>query len=89
MVWYYGVYNIMHGHFKPQGEPLSFLQEIWVYFSLHMCKTIIMLVQVVGIVIISEVSMTTIYIRVWLHPRTIKILIHKNIQKFTILYRIL
>ena len=41
-----------------------------------------MLVKVVGIVIISEVSMITIYIRVWLHPRTIKILIHKNIQKF-------
>ena len=35
MMWWGIMEYIMHGHIKPQGEPLSFLHKIWVYFSLQ------------------------------------------------------
>ena len=35
MMWWGIMAYVMHGLIKPQGEPLSFLQEIWVYFSLQ------------------------------------------------------
>ena len=34
-MWWGIMAYVMHGLIKPQGEPLSFLQEIWVYFSLE------------------------------------------------------
>jgi len=60
VMWWGIMEYIMHGHIKPRVSPLAFYTKSGCTFP---CKTIIMLVQVVGIVIISEVSMT-IYISV-------------------------